>query len=1126
MKTLILKLLPLLFAIVGTGALKSQPIATTAGAVTSCPGEIAVPVNVTNCNGIGAISLILNFDNTKLTYLGYQNLNSALSTGLLIINSTGSKVVISWANTTAANLGASTMVQLRFNAISGTSNLTWDNQTTGNCEYSDINGNILAATFTDGTATINQPPGINIQPADMTSLVGQNTSFSLSATGTDIVYAWQLSTNGGSTWADLVNNVTYSGVTTSTLGITNTQLSYNAYKYRCRLTGTCTPVVYTDVVTLTVINPVTTTLPTASSCPGSIVIPVTVTNFTGIAAFSLTFAYNTSCLTYTGFQTLNGALSGGTFVSNAIGGKVFMTWTSTTAATFADGTLVQLLFTSVTGTSSLAWDMASEGNCEYSTLSGTLTTSVFVNGSETIYALPAVTGNPTDKTIAKGQNTTFNVTATGSGIGYLWQVSTNGGSIWADLANNSTYSNVGTSALTISNAQLSLNGYLFRCKVSGTCTPIVYSNPALLTVLPNVITNCATATGCPGQIIVPVTVTDFIGVASFSLSLNYNSTILAYSGYQNLNASVSGGIFSINAASNKVFITWSNTSAATISTGAPLLELKFNGTPGVSALTWDTQTSGNCEYSDLSGQVIFSTWNNGNATVNLPPAIGTQPENQVVYAGGSTSFSVAATGTGLGFLWQVSTNGGSNWTNLTNVSPYSGVSTSNLTISPATTGLNNNLYHCIVTGTCTPSATSGPGQLTVTQAAITTTSGTITGSCTGNLIIPLNVTNCTNIGGISLAMIFDTTKLTFEGYQSANAELSSGLLVVNRTGNRVFMSWASTTVANIGSGVLIQYRFKANASTSTTLSWDASTAGACEYSDPAGTIITSFYTGSSLSVATNALIVNAGTDLSMAPGGNVQLSGSVTGGATPYVYLWTPSTGLSNPAISNPVATPAATTTYTLTVTGNGVCTGTDNMTVTVTSGAHTLNLQLLLEGLYNGGSSMRQAFDEFGGPHFTSPTADQITVELHAAANYASIAYTASAVNISTSGAATISVPAEISGSYYITVAHRNSVKTTTASPVSFSGATINYSFDAPAKAYGNNLKLLATSVYGIFAGNVNTDAAIDTADLNSILTSASEFASGYLTADVNGDGVVDALDMVMTDNNAANFVVVKTPP
>jgi len=80
---------------------------------------------------------------------------------------------------------------------------------------------------------------------------------------------------------------------------------------------------------------------------------------------------------------------------------------------------------------------------------------------------------------------------------------------------------------------------------------------------------------------------------------------------------------------------------------------------------------------------------------------------------------------------------------------------------------------------------------------------------------------------------------------------------------------------------------------------------------------------------------NAGTDETttcVIP--NTTLSG--TGGGN---YSWSPSAGLNNATISGPIADPATTTTYTLTVTdpSNG-CTDTDQVTITVDESAPTAN--------------------------------------------------------------------------------------------------------------------------------------------------------------------------------------------
>ncbi len=72
---------------------------------------------------------------------------------------------------------------------------------------------------------------------------------------------------------------------------------------------------------------------------------------------------------------------------------------------------------------------------------------------------------------------------------------------------------------------------------------------------------------------------------------------------------------------------------------------------------------------------------------------------------------------------------------------------------------------------------------------------------------------------------------------------------------------------------------------------------------------------------------NAGADVSICQGQGTTLNGS---GTSVNSYSWSPTNGLSNPNIANPVASPTTTTTYTLTTTGN--CgTATDQMVVTVT---------------------------------------------------------------------------------------------------------------------------------------------------------------------------------------------------
>lgn len=59
------------------------------------------------------------------------------------------------------------------------------------------------------------------------------------------------------------------------------------------------------------------------------------------------------------------------------------------------------------------------------------------------------------------------------------------------------------------------------------------------------------------------------------------------------------------------------------------------------------------------------------------------------------------------------------------------------------------------------------------------------------------------------------------------------------------------------------------------------------------------------------------------------LTAPVSGGSG-FTYSWAPATGLSSTTIANPVATPTATTVYTVTVTNSGGCTSTTTVQVTV----------------------------------------------------------------------------------------------------------------------------------------------------------------------------------------------------
>jgi hypothetical protein len=82
-------------------------------------------------------------------------------------------------------------------------------------------------------------PTINGQPLNQQECVGSSASFTVSYTDGQppATIQWQVSTNNGGSWSNLVNNGTYSGVSTATVSVSNVTTTMNGYRYRAVLTN-------------------------------------------------------------------------------------------------------------------------------------------------------------------------------------------------------------------------------------------------------------------------------------------------------------------------------------------------------------------------------------------------------------------------------------------------------------------------------------------------------------------------------------------------------------------------------------------------------------------------------------------------------------------------------------------------------------------------------------------------------------------------------------------------------------------------------------------------------------------------------------------------------------------------
>jgi hypothetical protein len=102
---------------------------------------------------------------------------------------------------------------------------------------------------------------------------------------------------------------------------------------------------------------------------------------------------------------------------------------------------------------------------------------------------------------------------------------------------------------------------------------------------------------------------------------------------------------------------------------------------------------------------------------------------------------------------------------------------------------------------------------------------------------------------------------------------------------------------------------------------------------------------------------NAGPDKTVCAGGSVPIGGSPTGSGGhggPYLFSWAPTTSLNDPTAPNPIASPATTTIYTVTVIEPGTgLSAMDSVAITVPSNgwsvAHIVDMDDIVKGINQG---------------------------------------------------------------------------------------------------------------------------------------------------------------------------------
>jgi hypothetical protein len=312
-----------------------------------------------------------------------------------------------------------------------------------------------------------------------------------------------------------------------------------------------------------------------------------------------------------------------------------------------------------------------------------------------------ISNQPSNITDCAGNTAAFSVNAAGSAtINYQWQVNT--GSGFNDITNAAPYSGATTSSLSIAGVTTGMNGYEYRVVISNLCGSLNSSSATLtVTAVASITTQPSNATICDG------------GNTGFSI------VATGATAYQ-----------------------WQ------VNTGAGFTDIANNAvyggaTTATLSITGATSGMNNYEY-----RVVLNSCgpalNSGTArlTIASPAVITGEPAHSTVCTGANTSFTVVTSGAVVGYQWQVSTDGGTTFTNI------NGQTTPTLNLNAVGTSLNGNVYRVIVSGNCgsvnsvgailqvnpTPTFTLGniPASACVSDNAVTLTATGFTGTWSGN----------------------------------------------------------------------------------------------------------------------------------------------------------------------------------------------------------------------------------------------------------------------------------------------------------------------------------------------------------------------------------------------------------
>jgi len=681
-------------ALTTDGALSTT--AMTVGITPGCGNPTTTittqPANQTSCIG-NSVSFFVTAKGTGLTYQ-WRNGTINLINGGNISGATTDTLTINPVN------------------ISDTSSF-----------YNVVIGGSPNDTSANASLKMNSPI-ITSQPVNQAACVGGTINFSVSATGTGLLYQWRKGT------VSLINGGSISGANSSALTINPVAVADSSSFYNVIISGACAPNDTSANATLAINTAISRQPVNQRVCVGS-----SVSFSVGTTGSGITYQWMKGAVNLTNGGSISGATSDTLTINPASASDASSDYkvhiigscashdtsinVSLKVNTAPDITLEPVNQSACPGTSVSFSVVATGVGLTYQWRKGSLnlvsggnildasaptlvidpvnssdtgnTYNVIVTGgcspSDTSITVslnlnnPVITSQPISQTVCTGGSASFSVAATGSGLTYQWRKGN------TPIINGGSVSGANSATLTISPANVSDTATDYNVIVSGSCSPSDTSSyvSLLVNMSVSITTEPSTQTACTGS-----TVSFFVTATGAGLSYQWRK------GTSNL---TNGGDFS-GTTTSTLIINPANTADT--------------------ASDYNVVITGICSPGDTSANVSLLLFNS--------PEIDAQPVNETACPGGSALLSVAASGSGLSYQWRRGS------VNLTNTGSFSGVTSSTLMINPVTSSDTAQNYNVLITGICPVNDTSINVSLTFNTIPVITNQPVSQTACSGKAI--------------------------------------------------------------------------------------------------------------------------------------------------------------------------------------------------------------------------------------------------------------------------------------------------------------------------------------------------------------------------------------------------------